>query len=206
MTGKQKCDLLKKIRKEIAEKNNIVYLTSECDFEGNCLGTCPKCDAEIRYLDMEIKRKIQLGEDVFLTGITLNGINLEQLFSENVQDSEDSDIISMGEDIDFDDFSEIEDDESCGSADVMVCGYIEEIDDTDSSVIVDIEDLNLSVRSYNCLKRAGLTTVDQILEKNWDEMCKVRNLGRKSLEEIILKLTELGYDTTNLKEPLYDEY
>ena len=53
MTGKEKCKLLKAIRREIAETNGIVYLTSECTFEGECKGTCPKCDAEIRMGDLE---------------------------------------------------------------------------------------------------------------------------------------------------------
>ena len=55
-----------------------------------------------------------------------------------------------------------------------------------------IEELDLSVRSYNCLKRAGINTVDDLTEKSEAEMMKVRNLGRKSLEEVKLKLIDLG--------------
>ena len=55
-----------------------------------------------------------------------------------------------------------------------------------------IEELDLSVRSYNCLKRAGINTVHDLTEKSEAEMMKVRNLGRKSLEEVKLKLIELG--------------
>lgn len=55
-----------------------------------------------------------------------------------------------------------------------------------------IEELDLSVRAYNCLKRAGITTVGDIISKTEDEMMKVRNLGRKSLEEVVHKLHELG--------------
>ena len=47
-----------------------------------------------------------------------------------------------------------------------------------------IEELDLSVRSYNCLKRAGINTVDELVQRNEEEMMKVRNLGRKSLEEV----------------------
>jgi hypothetical protein len=72
MTGKEKCTLLKQIRKEIAESNGIVYLTSECTFDGECRGTCPKCDAEIRYLDDELQRKIDRGEKVTLAGLSLS--------------------------------------------------------------------------------------------------------------------------------------
>ncbi|MEA4816921.1 MAG: DNA-directed RNA polymerase subunit alpha [Lachnospiraceae bacterium] len=55
-----------------------------------------------------------------------------------------------------------------------------------------IEELDLSVRSYNCLKRAGINTVEDLTNKTEEEMMKVRNLGRKSLEEVLNKLAELG--------------
>ncbi len=55
-----------------------------------------------------------------------------------------------------------------------------------------IEELDLSVRSYNCLKRAGINTVEELLQRNEEEMMKVRNLGRKSLEEVVKKLNELN--------------
>lgn len=55
-----------------------------------------------------------------------------------------------------------------------------------------IEELELSVRSYNCLKRAGINTVEELTEKSEDDMMKVRNLGKKSLEEVQQKLAELG--------------
>ena len=55
-----------------------------------------------------------------------------------------------------------------------------------------IEELDLSVRSYNCLKRAGINTVEDLANKTEDEMMKVRNLGRKSLEEVLNKMADLG--------------
>lgn len=55
-----------------------------------------------------------------------------------------------------------------------------------------IEELDLSVRSYNCLKRAGINTVEDLINKTEDDMMKVRNLGRKSLEEVLQKLNALG--------------
>lgn len=57
-----------------------------------------------------------------------------------------------------------------------------------------IEDMELSVRSYNCLKRAGIATVEDLTNKTEAEMMKVRNLGKKSLDEVILKLHNLGLD------------
>jgi len=56
-----------------------------------------------------------------------------------------------------------------------------------------IEDLNLSVRAYNCLKRSGLMTVGQVLEKSEDELLALRNFGRKSYDELKEKLMEYGY-------------
>jgi DNA-directed RNA polymerase subunit alpha len=56
-----------------------------------------------------------------------------------------------------------------------------------------IEELDLSVRSFNCLKRAGINTVEDLINKSEDDMMKVRNLGRKSLEEVIQKLDSLGF-------------
>jgi DNA-directed RNA polymerase subunit alpha len=57
-----------------------------------------------------------------------------------------------------------------------------------------IEELDLSVRSFNCLKRAGINTVEDLVNKSEEEMMKVRNLGRKSLEEVIWKLASLGFN------------
>ena len=57
-----------------------------------------------------------------------------------------------------------------------------------------IEDLDLSVRSFNCLKRAGIDTVEDLTKKTESEMIKVRNLGKKSLEEVVLKLQSLGLE------------
>ena len=63
---------------------------------------------------------------------------------------------------------------------------------TAKALDMNIDELELSVRSYNCLKRAGINTVAELINKTPDEMMKVRNLGRKSLEEVLAKLKELG--------------
>ena len=75
------------------------------------------------------------------------------------------------------------------NAEVMV----EKPDDTKEKVLeMSIDELELSVRSYNCLKRAGINTVEELTNKTSEDMMKVRNLGRKSLEEVLSKLKELG--------------
>ena len=63
-----------------------------------------------------------------------------------------------------------------------------------------IEELDLSVRSYNCLKRAGINTVGELVRKTEEEMMKVRNLGKKSLEEVENKLKELGLSLSKAGE------
>ncbi|QAA30851.1 MULTISPECIES: DNA-directed RNA polymerase subunit alpha [Clostridium] len=70
---------------------------------------------------------------------------------------------------------------------------IEKEEDNKEKVLeMTIEELDLSVRSYNCLKRAGINTVQELAQRSMDDMMKVRNLGKKSLEEVERKLKELG--------------
>ena len=63
-----------------------------------------------------------------------------------------------------------------------------------------IEELELSVRSFNCLKRAGINTVDDLINKSEEEMMKVRNLGKKSFDEVKEKLQSLGFDLSSEEE------
>lgn len=71
--------------------------------------------------------------------------------------------------------------------------FTEVVEDTNAKIMdMTIEDLDLSVRSYNCLKRAGINNVSDLVQKSEDDMMKVRNLGRKSMEEVKKKLIELG--------------
>ena len=65
-------------------------------------------------------------------------------------------------------------------------------DDKEKALEMNIDELELSVRSYNCLKRAGINTVEELCNKTSEDMMKVRNLGRKSLEEVLAKLKDLG--------------
>ena len=76
--------------------------------------------------------------------------------------------------------------ENAKTAEIMV------EDEKEKVLEMSIDELELSVRSYNCLKRAGINTVEELTNKTSDDMMKVRNLGRKSLEEVLAKLNELG--------------
>ena len=63
-----------------------------------------------------------------------------------------------------------------------------------------IEELDLSVRSFNCLKRAGINTVNDLISRSEEEMMKVRNLGKKSFDEVKEKLNSLGYNLSSEEE------
>ena len=83
------------------------------------------------------------------------------------------------------------------SVDVMV----ESVTDEKEKVLeMNIDELELSVRSYNCLKRAGINTVEELINKTPEDMMKVRNLGRKSLDEVLAKLKELGLSLNDSEE------
>ncbi|MCR5106976.1 MAG: DNA-directed RNA polymerase subunit alpha [Lachnospiraceae bacterium] len=84
--------------------------------------------------------------------------------------------------------------ENAKNAEVMV---VKESDEKEKVMEMSIDELELSVRSYNCLKRAGINTVEELTNKTPDEMMRVRNLGRKSLEEVLAKLKELGLQLNN---------
>ena len=87
--------------------------------------------------------------------------------------------------------------ENAKNAEVMV----EKEDDEKEKVLeMSIDELELSVRSYNCLKRAGINTVEELTNKTSEDMMKVRNLGRKSLEEVLAKLKELGLQLSPSEE------
>ena len=87
--------------------------------------------------------------------------------------------------------------ESAKTAEVMV----ESVPNEKEKVLeMNIDELELSVRSYNCLKRAGINTVEELTNKTSEDMMKVRNLGRKSLEEVFAKLKELGLELKSSNE------
>ncbi len=68
--GKQTCKILKEIRRQIAEANGIEFATSECRYKGDCLGTCPKCEAEVRYLEQQLRARSLAGKAVALASIS----------------------------------------------------------------------------------------------------------------------------------------
>ena len=70
-TGKNNCDFLKNIRLQIAEENNIPLKIEECTFEGNCKGTCPRCEAELQFLETKLVERSSLGKKSLVAGLSL---------------------------------------------------------------------------------------------------------------------------------------
>ncbi len=79
--GKQTCKILKEIRRQIAEANDIEFITSECQYHGDCLGTCPKCEAEVRYLEQQLERKRLAGKAITVLGISAGLVTMGAISS-----------------------------------------------------------------------------------------------------------------------------
>ena len=77
MKGKEKCRILKEIRQKIADENDIPFVTAECKHQGDCRGTCPRCEAELQYLENELARRRAIGKRIVVAGLvasfTLSG-------------------------------------------------------------------------------------------------------------------------------------
>ena len=69
MRGRQKCKILKEIRQRIADENDIPYVTRECSYQGECTGTCPRCESELRYLEQQLELRRSLGKRVSVAAL-----------------------------------------------------------------------------------------------------------------------------------------
>ena len=69
MLGKNKCKILKEIRQKIADENDIPFVTKECSFQGECKGTCPRCESELRYLEKQLALRASLGKRVAVAAL-----------------------------------------------------------------------------------------------------------------------------------------
>lgn len=70
--GKRICKILKEIRKQIAEENDIELVVAECTYQGDCAGTCPRCEAEVRYLEQELEKRQRIGKAVMISGLAVS--------------------------------------------------------------------------------------------------------------------------------------
>ena len=69
--GKQICKILKEIRRQIAAENDINLVIEECTYQGDCEGTCPRCEAEVRYLERELEKRQRMGKVAVIAGLSL---------------------------------------------------------------------------------------------------------------------------------------
>ena len=93
MKGKNTCRILKEIRRQIEQANHIDYSDTECHYKGDCLGTCPKCESEIRYLEQELARRKSLGQAIAIAGLSVGMITG---LSKSAKAQSDYDIIGRG--------------------------------------------------------------------------------------------------------------
>ena len=77
--GKQTCKILKEIRKQIAAENDIKLVIEECTYQGDCLGTCPKCEAEVRYLERELEKRQRMGKAAVVAGLSVGLLSSSQV-------------------------------------------------------------------------------------------------------------------------------
>ncbi|MEZ3591026.1 MAG: carboxypeptidase-like regulatory domain-containing protein [Muribaculaceae bacterium] len=94
--GKQTCRILKEIRRQIAEANGIEFITSECRYRGDCLGTCPKCEAEVRYLEQQLRVRSLTGKAVALAGISAGALALLSMTASSAQPTQESNSLMKG--------------------------------------------------------------------------------------------------------------
>ena len=87
MKGKNTCKVLKEIRKQIAEENDIQLIIEECTYHGDCLGTCPKCEAEVRYLERELEKRQRLGKAAVVVGLSVGLLGASQVALAQTPDS-----------------------------------------------------------------------------------------------------------------------
>jgi hypothetical protein len=77
--GKQTCKILKEIRRQIAAENDIKLVVEKCTYQGDCLGTCPKCEAEVRYLERELEKRQRMGKAAVVAGLSVGLLSTSQV-------------------------------------------------------------------------------------------------------------------------------
>ncbi|MBR5655546.1 MAG: energy transducer TonB [Prevotella sp.] len=110
--GKSTCKTLKDIRKRIAQANDIVYEPHECRYEGPCLGTCPACEAEVRYLENQLSRRRMLGRAISLLGVSAGFLTACAQTTKSVEEPT------------FELLGDVENVETWKSPDTMIAGVI----------------------------------------------------------------------------------
>ncbi len=93
--GKKICDTLKEVRMQVAKANDIKYAPTECHHKGDCAGTCPKCEAEVRWLEQQLQLRRQLGKAVAVVGVSMGLAALTACESQLTEMNTDNNISSV---------------------------------------------------------------------------------------------------------------
>lgn len=163
MTGREKCELLKTVRKKIAEENGIIYLSSECTYRGKCRGYCEKCDAEARYLESELKRLANTGDhQIVLSESYQSYLDLLRETNEHHKS------FPVKWETIFYDYEKI--------VNVKVLAS-------------PIENLGLSKKLLKLLKECGIVTIGDLRK---ERNLNVQKLGQRNVKIIVKKLKRMG--------------
>ena len=121
--GKQTCKILKEIRKQIAAENDIKLVIEECTYQGDCIGTCPKCEEEVRYLERELEKRQRMGKAAIVAGLSVGLLGTSQLAVAQQPDTLRMDTIEkVAEDIEI--FGMVEEMPSFPGGEVKLVEYI----------------------------------------------------------------------------------
>lgn len=194
MTGKEKCTLLKQIRREIAESNGIPFQTEECDFDGYCPGYCPKCDEEIRFLDDAINRKALMGEKITLSGISVD--TFDEVYAS--MEAENNACSNQDNEWDIPDGPMLAG-IPCDSFENERLAGLMDVDEDDSRSNND--EVRLSKRPfgakiYKSLEKAGIGTFSDLCSYSREELLSYTGLNSKDIDRIESKLSKLHMSLT----------
>ena len=211
LTGKQKCEMLRTIRKEIAQRNGIEYLSADCTHEGDCLGTCPKCDAEVRFLEYELNQKAQKGESISIIGINEDIVKMIEQIEDSItinDDSNDNNDTSeefLGTGMEEEPFDEIDEDEDIDDInysenesyihkdrEAMGMSRLYPFDNKKNPPNVDVRDIGLSIPVCHWLISSKINTLSKLCSMTEKDILDKTMVGTNGIKEIKDKLNMVG--------------
>lgn len=208
MDGKEKCRYLRSVRKTIAEENNIDMDFEECTYEGECRGTCPKCDSELEYLNGELEKKKEVGEKVVIPTDNTERksrfhpiARLEEII-EDIKSVFDGTWRLQGLPYSDDDVDGYYNSSDCNiirvgqSYGTTIYHSKEEIEAVKNGPLAGLE---LSEMSLRLLMRSGKFTVKDVLEMDEEALSGLKELNENCYSELIYKVHfwELKFDYEN---------